>query len=70
MTIIAIVIVSFASTIVAALVQSLPAIESADQPEGETAQSSDSSDIDYTQFKISPCTSTPGTTTPTLPQDP
>ena len=46
--IIVIVTVSVAPTIVAALVQSLPATESMGQLEGETAQSSDSSDVDYT----------------------
>ena len=65
-----IVTVSVAPTIVAALVQSLPATESMGQLEGETAQSSDSSDVDYTQFDISPHTSAPSTTAPTLPQDP
>ena len=68
--VIVIVTVSVAPTIVAALVQSLPATESMGQLEGETAQSSDSSDVDYTQFDISPHTSAPSTTAPTLPQDP
>ena len=41
-------IVSVAPTTVAAPIQTVLATEYAGQPEGETAQSSDSSDVDYT----------------------
>ena len=63
-------IVSVAPTTVAAPIQTVLATEYAGQPEGETAQSSDSFDVEYTQFKISPRTSAPSTTDPTPPQDP
>ena len=48
----------------------VPVTVVATSPAGQPERQSLGLHFDYDQFKLTPCTSTPGTTTPTPPHDP